>query len=218
VFLATGNNFADALSAGPAAASVDGSVLLTAGPTLPPSVATYLQGLSSPTVYAVGQAAHLADPSAKAIVGGDRFATAALVSANFFTDPTTVGVATGLNFPDALAGGAFMGYEGGPILLTQPLALRSADGLYIGEHSATLQQSCPTCVHPPVSRNTDAALVGNSSANGGVADACPTPVSKSTRLKPWIEGLCPTTASESTSGETECTAASKSSIVLSYTR
>lgn len=141
IFLATGKVFADALAAGPAAASADGSVLLTDGRNLPPSVATYLQGLTDPTVYDVGQAAADAYPAGKPIVGGDRFATAALVAAQFFPSPTAVGVATGWNFPDALAGGALMSAQGGPILLTTPDKLESADGLYIGEHSATLQQA-----------------------------------------------------------------------------
>lgn len=138
VFLATGNIFADALSAGPAAALKGGSVLLTYGTVMPTSVATYLAGLTSPTVYAVGQAAHVADPSATAIIGSDRFATAALVASQFFPSPTVVGIATGSNFPDALAGGAFMGDIGGPILLTNPLSLQSADGLYIGQNHVTL--------------------------------------------------------------------------------
>ena len=141
VFLATGNIFADALSAGPAAALKGGSVLLTDGPVMPPAVATYLASLTNPTVYAVGQGAHLADPSAQPIVGGDRFATAALVASEFFTSPTIVGVATGSNFPDALAGGAFMGAMGGPVLLTNPESLQSADGLYIGQNNATLTQA-----------------------------------------------------------------------------
>jgi len=141
VFLATGNIFADALSAGPAAALKGGSVLLTDGPVMPPEVASYLAGLTSPTVYAVGQGAHLADPSAQPIVGGDRFATAALVASEFFTSPTIVGVATGSNFPDALAGGAFMGLMGGPVLLTNPQSLQSADGLYIGQNNVGLTQA-----------------------------------------------------------------------------
>jgi hypothetical protein len=140
-FLATGDIFADALSAGPAAASVGGAVLLTAGKTLPPSVGAYLQSLTNPTVYDVGQAAYDAYPAGTPIVGGDRFATAALVAEEFFPNPTLVGVATGWNFPDALAGGALMGAEGGPLLLTTPDALQSADGLYIGEHATTLQQA-----------------------------------------------------------------------------
>jgi putative cell wall-binding protein len=162
VFLARGDNFADALSAGPAAASTNGTVLLTAGTTLPPSVSAYLSGLSNPTVYAVGQAAHKADPDAQPIVGGDRFATAALVAAQFFPNPTVVGVATGWNFPDALAGGAFMGLQGGPVLMTGPVTLQSADGLYIGEQSATLQQAylfgAPISLSPLIAKQVSAAL------------------------------------------------------------
>ncbi len=165
VFLARGDNFADALSAGPAAASTNGTVLLTAGDTLPPAVSAYLDGLSGPTVYAVGQAAHKADPSAQAIVGGDRFATAALVAAEFFPNPTVVGVATGWNFPDALAGGAFMGLEGGPVLMTGPATLQSADGLYIGEHSSTLQQAYlfggPASLSPILDQQVSVALNQN---------------------------------------------------------
>jgi ell wall binding domain 2 (CWB2) len=162
VFLATGEIFADALSAGPAAASKGGSVLLTAGPVLPPSVSSYLAGLSSPTVYAVGQAAHLADPSATSIVGGDRFATAALVATQFFPSPTVVGIATGANFPDALAGGAYMGMLSGPVLLTTPNVLHSAPSLYIGQHNATLTQAYlfggTVTLFPLVAAQTNVAL------------------------------------------------------------
>ncbi len=114
VFLATGNFFADALSAGPAASTVHGAILLTNGDTMPPSVQTYLGGLTNPTVYAVGAAAAQADPTATAIFGGDRYATSALVAEKFFTSPTVVGVATGADFPDALAGGGAMGLKAGP--------------------------------------------------------------------------------------------------------
>ena len=116
-------------------------MLLTAGPVLPTSVKTYLASLSSPTVYAVGQGAHLADPTATPIVGGDRFATAALVATQFFPSPTVVGVATGANFPDALAGGAYMGMIGGPVLLTTPNTLHSAPSLYIAQNASTLTQA-----------------------------------------------------------------------------
>lgn len=165
VFLARGDNFADALAAGPAAAQTGGSVLLTAGSTLPPSVDAYLQTLANPTVYAVGQAAHLADPNAQPIVGGDRFATAALVAAQFFTDPAVVGVATGWNFPDALAGGAYMGMVGGPMLMTGPRSLQSADGLYIAEHHAGIGQAYlfggPATLAPAVLQQVSIALNQN---------------------------------------------------------
>ena len=141
VLLATGNIFADALSAGPAAASVHGAVLLTDGPNVPPSVVAYLANLPNPTVYAIGAAAAKADPSATAYFGGDRFATSALVAQKFFTSPTVVGVATGWDFPDALAGAAAMGSKGGPVLLSDPKLLPSADALYLTDNQSTIQQA-----------------------------------------------------------------------------
>lgn len=41
---------------------------------------------------------------------------------------TTIGVATGADWPDALSGGAFMDTAGGPLLLVDPAAGLSADG------------------------------------------------------------------------------------------
>jgi putative cell wall-binding protein len=143
VFLATGDIFADALSAGPAAAHATGggSVLLTNAKIMPPEVSAYLATLSSPTVYAIGEAASVADPQATAVFGGDRFATSALVADKFFPGATVVGVATGADYPDALAGGAFMGVEGGPILMSDPFVLPSAVGLYLAEDQTTIGQA-----------------------------------------------------------------------------
>ncbi len=141
VMLATGDIFADALSAGPAAASVHGAVLLTDGTKLPPTVAAYLSGLASPTVYDIGDAAGLAYPSGTLLAGGDRFATSALVAEKFFTNPTVVGVATGWNFPDALAGAGAMGVMGGPVLLSDPFILPSADALYLTNQASSITQA-----------------------------------------------------------------------------
>jgi hypothetical protein len=40
-----------------------------------------------------------------------------LVAEKFFTAPLSVGVASGVNFPDALSGGAVAGQNGGPMVL-----------------------------------------------------------------------------------------------------
>jgi len=141
VLLATGDIFADALSAGPAAASVHGAVLLTDGATMPPTVAAYLSGLSSPTVYDIGDGAGKAYPTGTLVAGGDRFATSALVAEKFFTNPTVVGVATGWNFPDALAGAGAMGVMGGPVLLSDPVFLPSADALYLTNQASSIMQA-----------------------------------------------------------------------------
>ncbi len=88
VLLATGVNFPDALAAGPAAAHVHGVVLLTNGSSLTPAVTAYLAAHPG-TVYAIGGPAVAADPSATALSGADRYATAAAVASTLFAAPTT---------------------------------------------------------------------------------------------------------------------------------
>jgi putative cell wall-binding protein len=141
VFLATGDIFADALSAGPAAASVHGAVLLTDGSNLPASVAAYLANLPRPTVYDVGDAAGKAYPAGTLLAGGDRFATSALVAEKFFASPTVVGVATGWNFPDALSGAGAIGIMGGPVMLSDPWTMPSADALYLTNEASSITQA-----------------------------------------------------------------------------
>lgn len=141
VLLASGANFPDALAAGPAAAHVDGAVLLTNGRAMPAATATYLQDHAA-TVYAVGGPAASADPSAVAIAGVDRYATAAAIATTFFDGPQTVGVATGSTFPDALAGAAQLGRADGPLLLAGAVGLYPATRTYLASNSSTV-----TAVH-----------------------------------------------------------------------
>lgn len=121
VFEATGLNFADALSAVPAAIQAGGAILLTNGSVQAPETAAYLAAHPPSTRYAIGGplAAAGADPLAIPVYGADLFATSAVVANRFFRNATAFGAATGLNFPDALAGGVFMGAPGhvGPVLL-----------------------------------------------------------------------------------------------------
>ncbi|MBK9180752.1 MAG: cell wall-binding repeat-containing protein [Acidimicrobiales bacterium] len=129
VILATGTDFPDALSGGAAAAKIGGAVLLTDGDTIPPATGAYIAGK---TTYAVGGPAAAASPSSEAIVGADRYATAAAVATRWFSNPSAVGVATGLDFPDALTGGAHIAIRAnGPILLTQTTALPAPTDAYL---------------------------------------------------------------------------------------
>ncbi len=130
VFLATGTNFPDALSAGPAAAEEHGVVLLTNGSSLTPTVKAYLTAHPG-TVYAVGGPAVAADRLAIPLDGEDRYATAAVVATAIFTAPTNVGLASGVTFPDALSGGAYQAHVGGPILLAAPTTLPGGTGTYL---------------------------------------------------------------------------------------
>ena len=117
VFEATGLNFPDALAGGPAAIKAGGVILLTNGATESAETAAYLTAHPGGTHYALGGPAAKADSTATSLAGDDRFWTAALVAEQFFPDATTVGVATGLNFPDALAAGSDLAAKGAPLLL-----------------------------------------------------------------------------------------------------
>ena len=130
MLLATGINFPDALAAGPAAAHVHGVVLLTNGASLTSAVTQYLAAHPG-TVYAIGGPAVAADPSATALSGADRYATAAMVATSLFTSTTNVGVASGTAFPDALSGGAFQAHFDGPIVLTDPRILPASTSTYL---------------------------------------------------------------------------------------
>jgi len=129
VLLATGTNFPDALAAGPAAAHLHGAILLTSGSTLPAETSAYLAGAHS--IYAIGGPAATAAPSAQAVVGADRFATAAAVATKFFPSSAGAGVATGTGFPDALAGGAQLALRGAPLLLSSQTGLPPSTTAYL---------------------------------------------------------------------------------------
>ena len=65
--------------------------------------------------------------SIQRLAGGDRYATAAAISkARFGGGASTVFIATGASFPDALAGSPAAAKANGPILLTSPSSLPSA--------------------------------------------------------------------------------------------
>jgi hypothetical protein len=119
VFEATGINFPDALSGGPAAVANTAAILLTDGAVQAPATAAYLVAHASMR-YALGGPAAAADPAATAIVGADRYGTSAAIATTFFGSAKSLGIATALNFPDALAAGPDLGTKGAPLLLVPP--------------------------------------------------------------------------------------------------
>lgn len=137
-YLVSGRTFADAVSAGPAAARDGGPVLLTDPGSLSAATAAELARLAPARVVIVGGVGAVAAevetavravlPSAliERLAGPDRYATSAAVSSTFAPGAAAVFLATGSNFPDALAGGAAAGALGGPMVLTAPTALPNA--------------------------------------------------------------------------------------------
>jgi hypothetical protein len=129
--LATGGEFADAVTAGAAAAHTDAAVLLTAGDKLPPATAQYLQQQTPSVQHAVGGPAAAAAPQISALVGATRYETAATVADELFDQPATAGLATGTAFPDSLTGGAHIAGYGAPMLLSPPDGLHPAAADYL---------------------------------------------------------------------------------------
>ena len=128
-YVATGADFPDALAAGAAAAQLGGPVLLTAGTVLSAAARDELVRLKPQRIVAVGGAAVVADgvlnqlaqlaPQAVRISGADRFETALAVARDLAAPASahTVGLATALDFADALAAGPAVAAAGGALLL-----------------------------------------------------------------------------------------------------
>jgi minor extracellular protease Epr len=125
VYVATGGNYPDALAGGPAAGATDGPILLVSG-SVPASTADELARLSPERIVVLGGRGVVSDAvvgelerfaPVTRVAGADRFATAAAVSQAAFDTAEVVYVATGGNYPDALAGGPAAGATDGPILL-----------------------------------------------------------------------------------------------------
>jgi len=134
-YVATGQNYPDALTAGPAAFKEGpGPVLLVMQNSIPSSTATELTRLHAQKVVIIGGTSAVSDNvkndldpySTDPVVrrsGADRYATAVAVSNPLFPafadGSGTVYLATGANYPDALAGGAAAAKKGSPVLLVQ---------------------------------------------------------------------------------------------------
>lgn len=129
--LVTGEGYADALAAGPAARRWGGPVLLTRRDELPLASRDELVRLAPRHVVIVGGVHAVGATVATAVreligdvrrVGGeDRYETAALLASQFAPGDGggTIVVATGEDFPDALAGGAAAARLGAPVLLVR---------------------------------------------------------------------------------------------------
>jgi putative cell wall-binding protein len=131
VYIAVGTGFADGLAAAPAAAVAGGPLLLTDRSTLPASVRSEIQRLSPEQIVVVGgpsvirgsvvDALKSLAPTVTRVSGDDRYATARALALLAFPDGADeVFVASGGNFPDALAASAAAGARGVPVLLVPP--------------------------------------------------------------------------------------------------
>ncbi len=147
VYLASGENFPDALSVAALAGRQGVPLLLTRSDRLDAATTEQLARLDPGEVVVVGGSTTVQDSVAqqaagfatsgtyRRLSGASRYATAAAVAEEFPSPSSQVYVAVGTTFPDALAGAALAGRRGVPLVLTPPhrvdagtaRALRDAD-------------------------------------------------------------------------------------------
>jgi len=156
IFVVRGDQFADALAVSPLAYSRRMPVLLAATDHLP---VTTLSAISDHDVnqivvaggtsaidknaYAALKAAVGSDGDVERAQGSNRYATARAVAdytvKMYWADSSFVGVATGLDFPDALGGGAVAGARGGVLLLTEKNVLSSSTSAFLNANQDQLR-------------------------------------------------------------------------------
>jgi putative cell wall-binding protein len=132
VFLATGENFPDALSIASVAASKEYPIILTSKDKLPNGVGTYLSSLQPSEVFIVGGTGVISTSvesniktilpaaSVQRLAGQDRFETSTKAYRKFFPSPSNILIASGMNFPDALSASVLAAKYNAPIVLIDP--------------------------------------------------------------------------------------------------
>ncbi|RKR75077.1 putative cell wall-binding protein [Frondihabitans australicus] len=131
LFLVSGEEYPDALSAGPVASHEGGQVLLTTKTTLPNAVISYITHFIPHKIVIVGSTAsisqHVADEAktlthghipVERVAGADRYATSRALVTDFFGSRLKhVWIATGRDFPDALATVSAASFKNEPLIL-----------------------------------------------------------------------------------------------------
>ncbi|GAB4273769.1 MAG: hypothetical protein Kow0056_01220 [Coriobacteriia bacterium] len=131
VVIASGLTYPDALAAVPAAVAGAWPILLTSDDSLPAATADAVRRSGAKSALIVGGPRAIGDTVAARLeaigarttrlAGPDRYITSRTVARwaveNGVLGDSELGVATGMSFPDALAGGPFMGALGAPLVL-----------------------------------------------------------------------------------------------------
>lgn len=138
LYIASGEGFADALSAGPAAAHQDGALLLVSRTKVPEVTRAAISELKPKKIVVVGGTATISEhvvaalarlqPDIVRISGADRYEVSRNIIDYAFCNGTgtnvpctggaaTVFLATGSTFPDALSAGPAAAHVGGAVLL-----------------------------------------------------------------------------------------------------
>ena len=132
VVISSGEQYPDALSISSFAANKGWPILLSPNDALPQDMKKYLLEIKPSKVYITGGVGAILDDvksdissllpqaSVERLSGQSRFDTNVLISETFAPNPSTVYLATGYGFADALAGSVVAAKKGDPIILIDP--------------------------------------------------------------------------------------------------
>ncbi|NYF11551.1 putative cell wall-binding protein [Leifsonia sp. AK011] len=159
-YVVSGLDFADALAAGAAAGSKSAPIILVDGAegSIDQATADALTTLGvtkvtiagSDKTVSAGIAASidaLPDVTVNRLGGANRYATAGLIARDAFPTSSTVYLAAGTSFPDALSAAALAATTRSALILTQPTCVRRSTGADItafGASSVVLLGGTPT--------------------------------------------------------------------------
>lgn len=148
-FVSNGLNYPDALAASPYSASQRMPILLVTPWSVPQETLDAISDLHITNATVLGGTSAVQDTTMKAlrvhatrVFGANRFITAQRMLdtavANGWASRATLGVATGRNFPDALAASAYLAANNGGLLLGEPDGIGDATYDYVAAHPASV--------------------------------------------------------------------------------
>ena len=145
VYLATGVDYPDALSASSAAIKNVGVVLLTPRRTVDGTSQGWMNSAKAAKVVAVGGPAVTAAEKSVHLdekqVGFDRYETAEKVASAYFPpNPGRIAVATGKDFPDATLAASLTARTGSPLVLTRPDTLTQPTTQFLARNRASVRK------------------------------------------------------------------------------
>jgi large repetitive protein len=147
VVLARSDDYPDALAGTPLAVAKHAPMLLTTGAALDSRTEAEIRRVlgASGTIYVLGGGGAIRSTVSDRLTalgyqvtrfgGTDRFGTATIIADQGLGNPLTLLLATGTNFPDALAGGAAAAAADGAVLLTNGSSAASATTTYLARHT-----------------------------------------------------------------------------------
>lgn len=160
--VSNGQNFPDVLSVSPYAAKNGIPILLTRTANLPAETKTALTGKKT-TIVTGGTGAVSNEvmgqlPGATRYGGANRFETGKLINQNLPMGKQKAFIATGTNFPDALAGSALAAKKDAPILLTATNTIPSPTKSLLSSYPAYTIFGSKGAVTPEVKFEVDLQL------------------------------------------------------------